>query len=691
MKTRWVHGTFVLLLLAACGRMPEKDKEGLVFVNLQADYTGDAVCFDCHQEQWVGFQEHGMARSFYQMTPEHAVEKFEAPPLWHEQSGFYYRAYTEDGQFFQEEYRLDAQNTKIHRLIRRIDYVVGSGNAARTYLTASNGRLHEMPLTWFSQVGQWDFSPGYKVFNKRFDRLVPDRCMACHNSYPESIEWVEGKYAEIPEGIGCERCHGPGSIHVDARLSGEESDGPDLTIVNPAHLDSELQMDVCQQCHLHTTVSVLRDGRGPFDFRPSERLEDHLALFSAPDTSQGLDVISHAERLMESACFVATAPDMTCTTCHDPHEGFRDKGPDYFNTTCQTCHEEPMASHNEGMTNCISCHMPRVPADGAPHASFTDHWIRIVGVEEPEPAHKSMALDPYFARDREGSRRMEAIATLVHGLQQADTAWVGIGLRLGRSIVNEDSTGELQYLIGHALLETGRPQEAIPFLQGALAGKQDVPERLNALAQAYEGAGQDLDLADDLYTRALNIEPALADIRINYGRYLESQGKLTAALEQYRLTVQEKPWLDDAHYNRGTAELLDDNFEEAEAALQMALELQPDHADALGNLGLLYSASDREDDAGRLFARAVKVAPHNPIALGNLGSWYFNRDNYVEAIRLLGRAVAVEPGYLGAQLTLSLAYARVGNKEGALRAARQVLQLDPQNASAQAIIEGLDS
>ena len=82
-----------------------------------------------------------------------------------------------------------------------MDYVTGSGNVARTYFTDENGRLFQLPLTWYSEHG-WDFSPGYRVSNARFDRVMPDRCVACHSSYPNPLPFVEGKYAEVRAGTG---------------------------------------------------------------------------------------------------------------------------------------------------------------------------------------------------------------------------------------------------------------------------------------------------------------------------------------------------------------------------------------------------------------------------------------------------------------------------------------------------------
>ena len=677
------------------------------------DFVGDAVCFDCHEDQWQGYQEHGMARSYYPLTPENAVEDFAAVPVRHEGSGFYYRVFEEDGQFYQEEYRLDGAGGKTHRLVRRMDFVMGSGNAARTYFAEANGRLYELPLTWYTQTGEWDFSPGYAVQNKRFDRLVPDRCMACHNSYPKTVPFVEGKYEAVPHGIGCERCHGPGSLHVDERLaSPEPNDAIDHTIVNPAHLDLERQLDVCQQCHLHTTVSLLREGRDPFDFRPSQRLEDYIALFSddAPRKVNQISVISHADRMKQSACFLATAAQadaMTCVTCHNPHEGFRDKGAAYFNDTCLGCHPadglqaafgtDAARETHTATADCIACHMPRVEAEEAPHSSFTDHWIRVVAPEGDMPAplasHGPPTLTPYFDRDKTGAEAQlyEGLAYLVLGTQQADT----LALERGIAVLEEtlagraETSGEAHFLLGLSHFRLGRAEEAIPPLEQSVRLDPSIPERLNALAQAYEATSRAPVETARLYKRALDLEPALADVRVNYGRFLETQGRLDEAMAQYRLAAEEKPWLAEAHYNLGTAYLQQGAFEDAEAALLHALELQPDYPRALGNLGLLYASQDQPEKARVQFDRAVAIAPNNATALSNLGTYHLNEENLEQAIELLSRAVEADPAFLDALLKLSLAHFRNDDPEQARQYAQQALTLDPANPTARQILGAL--
>lgn len=665
----------VSALLGACGggaseERPEGPGDGpaettspFQNVSLDIEYVGDVACATCHEDLYAGYQEHGMAQSLYPLTPENAVEDFDAPPIYHAASNLYYRVVARDGRFFQEEYRVSGGRTT-HRLVREMNFVVGSGSAARTYLAEEGGRLYQLPLTWYTQAARWDFSPGYEASTRRFDRLIPDRCMACHNSVPESVPFVEGKYASVPHGIGCERCHGPGELHVDARLADEEVDGPDYTIVNPARLDPDARMDVCGQCHVQGEVSILREGRGPYDFRPAERLADHMAIFAQEHPAEdGIDVISHADRLRESPCFEASAMD--CTTCHDPHEGFRDAGPAYFNDTCITCHEiaplqaalpPPARSDHAADANCASCHMPKVQGNGTPHATFTDHWIRVVRdtVAGPTTPSEAQRLVAYFDEDAGRNSVYEGMAYVVYGRQRGSRAALEEGIRrLEAALRLDPEQGEAQYLLGFARMQLGQMGAALPALEAAVRLDPDVPERLNALAQAYEASGMDASQAARHYRRALEVQPALADVRVNYGRLLERSGQISEAAVAYAAAAQEQPWLAVAHYNLGTARLQQGQTGEAEAALRRAVELEPDYAQALGNLGLLLANDGRMDEARDFFERAVTAAPEDPVMLSNLALAYLQTGDPVRAQQYARQALARDPANAVARQVLA--------------------------------------
>lgn len=727
-RHRWMHRTglgastliFVILAsLAGCnpGRTDEDVSEGgapaMTFWNASTSvkFVGDDACFDCHEDQYRGYQTHGMARSLYPLTEENVVEAIPGPVVRHPESGYTYRVVRQNERIVQEERISDGADAGDHLLSREMKYVVGSGSAARTYLAESNGRLYQLPLTWYTQSERWDFSPGYADAPIRFDRLVPDRCMACHNSYPETVPFVEGKYLEVPHGIGCERCHGPGELHVQARLeSPEPADSIDPTIVNPAHLTLERRLDVCQQCHLHGTVSLLRDGRTAFDFRPSQALEEFITLFSSDSgPTESIRVISHADRMQMSPCFRESAgrpAAMDCVTCHDPHQGFRDFGPDYFNRRCTDCHDPSSlaasmpgaalrAQHDEN-SNCFSCHMPRIEAEDAPHASFTDHFIRVVrDVDTPstQSVDDGLVLEPYFSVDRSGpvGSYYAGMAYIALARQESSTDLLERGIALLESTLAQvpDSAGEGHFLLGIAYGQTNRPAAAVRALETAVSRGPSIPERLNALAQAYEARATSPGEAERLYRQALQIQPSAADVRVNLGRFLEAQGRLAEARREYQLAVAEQPWLETAHFNLGTAYLREGDLERAEAALLQAIALRPTYVEARGNLAVLYLQTDRVRDAAVQFERAAELSPDHPVALANLGSFYLNHGDVLRAVPLLARATELAPEYATAHANLAVAYVNLDRPNDAERHAVRALEIDPSNGTAQQVLRAV--
>ena len=133
----------------------------------------------------------------------------------------------------------DASITNV--VIAKIDYQIGSGNHARSYFSrTSRNELIELPLSWYSEKGgYWAMSAGYDSSSHAgFSRKATWRCLFCHNAYPEMGADTDRLDADngtrfpvqLPQGIDCQRCHGPGLSHVNAasakppRWRSEESD-----------------------------------------------------------------------------------------------------------------------------------------------------------------------------------------------------------------------------------------------------------------------------------------------------------------------------------------------------------------------------------------------------------------------------------------------------------------------------------
>lgn len=574
------------------------------FRNVATDvaYVGDSTCVGCHAAAAASYASHSMARSFHAWTPQVRVESTLVTALPNTPTGFAYRVVDSAGALWQVETRPGDTSLPVHEQRRRMDYVMGSGRLARTYFTEENGRLFQLPLTWYANHG-WDFSPGYEINNARFARVLPDRCIACHASYPVAAPHLEGKYPTVRPGIGCERCHGPGALHVSTRTAAQPAASAvagarrvDSTIVNPARLPLERRLDVCEQCHVHTSVAVLRAGRTAFDFTPASQLAAQYAYFK---NGGDIDLVSHADRLRQSACFRATASTSTpleCASCHNPHQPPPKAAT--RSASCVGCHTSadlserfiavgkrtPTNTRNHRVvSDCVGCHMPVVKERTVPHGTFSDHWIRVVGREQPPASASRQAIDPYFARDREGpeSALYTAMGTAVFAsLANDGRAFDIAAVALATALASGSANAQAHFLLGVSHQARGRLSESVAALKRAVALEPDKPELLRALAQAQYRQG-DTRQARTLYERALALQPALAWVRAEYAELLLQSGALTDAEREYRAAVAEQPSLSVAWFHLGVTQLLLDRPVDAGAALLRAVQLDPMLAPAL--------------------------------------------------------------------------------------------------------------
>ncbi|MBW3542413.1 MAG: hypothetical protein KY476_19280, partial [Planctomycetes bacterium] len=272
-----------------------------------------------------------------------------------------------------------------HVLRREAAYVVGSGSHARAFVAEENGYLTQLPLAWFAEGKRWRLSPGYELHNRRFERPIVPACIACHGGLAVHLRPTRNRYRlPIEDGIGCERCHGPGESHVALHRSRADERPASDPIVEPAHLSAERANDVCLQCHLQGDVSIYEASADAFSFRPGDRLSDHrLDFLIETDAPAAFGVASHGARMMQSRCFLESGRQLTCVHCHHAHRPVRAFEAAYYERKCLTCHavesctrpEEPRVS-TSGPLGCVLCHMPQRKTREGQHLVFTDHCIR---------------------------------------------------------------------------------------------------------------------------------------------------------------------------------------------------------------------------------------------------------------------------------------------------------------------------
>src|SRR6185312_10569016 len=348
------------------------------------EYVDAKICTGCHRQIAADYRLTGMGRSFYRPAPANTIEDYTRQNAFqHSLSDTRYAMIARDGAYYQRRWQLGCEGKETNVEELKIDYVIGSGGHARSYLhRMASGAFIELPLGWYAEKGgSWGMSPGFDARHPQTRRFVSYECVFCHNAIPRipAANQAPGSdpifSGDLQEGIDCQRCHGPGGNHVRiVRTAGAKVSDIRASIVNPARLSPNLQMDVCMQCHLEPTSSALpslirRFDRGPFSFKPGEPLSNFLLAFDhAPGTGHDdkFEIVgSSAYRLRKSQCFLKSNGAMTCQTCHDPHSIPRGQAAvKYYAAACRQCHgaafqAKVTAGQHTASEECASCHMPK--------------------------------------------------------------------------------------------------------------------------------------------------------------------------------------------------------------------------------------------------------------------------------------------------------------------------------------------
>ena len=202
-----------------------------------------------------------------------------------------------------------------------------------------------------------------------------EACAECHEGIAHA-QRITGhgraeKDAALIDGkVGCESCHGPGSLHVAA---GGDKSAPGFASVKRVEKMKPAEANaVCTSCHngaaqMHwgdskhadrgvtcVTCHSIHDAKDP----------SRKMMLKAENTSQ-LCLTCHKTKRMQlarSAHMPVLEGGMDCASCHDPHGSPTPRAlrANSVNELCESCHADkrgPMLfEHAPVRENCLTCH-----------------------------------------------------------------------------------------------------------------------------------------------------------------------------------------------------------------------------------------------------------------------------------------------------------------------------------------------
>ncbi len=606
---------------------------------------------------------------------------------------------------------------------------------------------HDDLLHWTGPNQNWNYmcaachstnlQKGYEAEEDRYTTRWSDldvSCEACHGPGSQHVAWaktsarVEPPHEYEKKGL---------LVQLEAFEEGRWIPDPDTgTARRATPIPSRIEMETCARCHSRRALIHEGDAPGkPFlDSYLPALLEE--GLYHADGQIQD-EVYVHGS-FVQSKMFHA---GVTCSDCHQPHSlKVRALG----NALCTRCHvaerfDTPKHSFHEPKSpgaQCVECHMPanlymvvdprrdhsfRIPRPdvsmkvGSPNACTQCHrdrspkwaaeWVaKWYGPGSQPDGHYGEALHA----GREGlAMADQVLASLAREIRQPAIAR-GTALTLLRRYPTHEAlqaitqglrAKEPLVQIGALrALQTIEPARRLPLAEHLL-GNPFLAVRVEAARALAPVSRDQLTTEQEAVLREASAEYIQAQLataerpssHLNLGIFYAEQGQMEAAETAYRKALTLDPSFVPAYVNLADLYRVHQRDHEGETLLRQALDVAPKDANVHQALGLLLVRLKRQDEAIEALAQAAKLEPNDA------------RQNYVYAIALNSvgqpeQAIAVletthhrhpnDRQILGALVSL---HRDGGNREAAIRYAKQLVALSPQDQAARQVLEQLES
>lgn len=213
---------------------------------------------------------------------------------------------------------------------------------------------------------------------------------------------------------------------------------------------------------------------------------------------------------------------------------------------------------------------------------------------------------------------------------------------------------------------------------------QDLTPELHGLINDSWGKAEQGAVEDALHALAgaVSANPQVADLRYHYALLLVNKAKdSTAATRQLQLLLNADPDHEKGLYLQGELAEMEGQFEDARAAYEKLIDINPGFPDAHYRLGLVLAnhfENSKADAAGHL-KKAFKQNDHNADAAYQYAVLLNEAlDKPHKAIKYFKRTLRIQPHHPFAWYDLALVYHQLGDRKAAFEAYERSAAINPE-------------
>lgn len=199
----------------------------------------------------------------------------------------------------------------------------------------------------------------------------------------------------------------------------------------------------------------------------------------------------------------------------------------------------------------------------------------------------------------------------------------------------------------YQLLQAGRASEARKLADSATKRHPRVPDAVHLLALCCEAVG-DIASAETCFIGAKELAPRNVEIICNYAGLLNAQGRAAESMAEYKSASTIDPNYLIAQLGFGNAALNGGRERLALETFEQILGQFPDEAGAWHGKGSAHMALEDYPDAQAAFEKAVELRPGNARAWLNLGRAHRFQSDLTAAARCFSEAE--KKGFIGPEL-----------------------------------------